>query len=126
MLHMSPKYPCIHSPLALLVAAVLAACITPVPTQRRTVAVGAGTCSQPLYPAEARRSEATGTTTLEFEVNAEGKVTRIAIIGSSGESLGHKSLDSLALETLSKCVFPAAPGLLPATAKISYVWQLKD
>ena len=107
-------------------AAVVAACTTPVLTQRRTVVVGAGTCSQPPYPAEARRSEATGTTTLEFEVNAAGKVTRIAILGASGESPGHKELDSLALETLSKCVFSAALGFLPATAKISYVWQLKD
>ena len=112
--------------VTLLVAGMLAGCTTPTPTQRRTVSVGAGACSQPPYPAEARRSEATGTTTLEFEVSAEGKVTRIAIIGTSGESPGHKALDALALKTLNKCAFPAAPGFLPATAKISYVWQLKD
>ena len=53
-------------------------------------------------------------------------MTRIAIIGTSGESPGHKELDALALDTLKKCGFPAAPGFLPATAKISYVWRLKD
>ena len=111
---------------AFLIIGVFAACTTPAPTQRRTVAVGTGACSQPPYPAEARRSEAAGTTTLEFEVSPEGKVTRIAIVGTSGESPGHKALDALALETLNKCAFPAAPGFLPATAKISYVWQLKD
>ena len=106
---------------------LLAGCATLAPTERRTVSVAAaGNCSQPPYPAEARRTEATGTTTLEFEVGPAGKVTRIAIIGSSGEGVGHKALDALALETLNKCAFPAAPGLLPATARISYVWQLKD
>ena len=106
---------------------LLAGCSTPAPTERRTVSVAAASgCAQPPYPAEARRTEATGTTSLEFEVSAEGKVTRIAIIGSSGEGVGHKSLDALALETLKKCAFPATPGFLPATARISYVWQLKD
>ena len=112
--------------LAFLIAAMLAACTTPTPTQRRRVSVGAGNCGQPPYPVEARQSEATGTTMLEFEVSPEGKVTRIAIIGSSGATPGHKALDSLALETLNKCAFPPAPGFLPATAKISYVWQIKD
>ena len=120
------KYSATKPLVALLIAGVLAACSTPTPTQRRTVSVGSGACPQPPYPAEARRSEAAGTTTLEFEVGVEGKVTRIAIIGTSGESPGHKALDALALETLNKCAFPAAPGFLPATAKISYVWQLKD
>ena len=106
---------------------LLASCTTPAPTERRTISVAAAaSCSQPPYPAEARRTEATGTTTLEFEVSAAGKVTRIAIIGSSGEGVGHKALDALALETLNKCAFPATPGFLPATGKISYVWQLKD
>ena len=105
----------------------LAGCTTAAPTERRSVSVAAaGSCSQPPYPAEARRTEATGTTTLEFEVSAEGKVTRIAITGSSGEGVGHKALDALALETLNKCAFPATPGFLPVTARISYVWQLKD
>ena len=83
-------------------------------------------CQQPPYPAEARRTEAAGTTQLEFEVNALGKVTRVAVVGSSGDTPGHKVLDSLALETISKCSFPAAPGFLPAQAKIAYVWRLTD
>lgn len=83
-------------------------------------------CQQPPYPAEARRTEAAGTTQLEFEVNALGKVTRVAVVASSGETPGHKVLDSLALETISKCNFPAAPGFLPAQSKIAYVWRLTD
>lgn len=84
------------------------------------------TCQQPPYPAEARRTEAAGTTQLEFEVNALGKVTRVAVLASSGDTPGHKLLDSLALETISKCAFPAAPGFLPAQSKIAYVWRLTD
>lgn len=110
----------------LLLAGMVAACSTPAPTQPRSISVNAGGCSQPPYPEEARRSAVTGTTTLEFEVNAAGRVTRIAIIGTSGQSPGHKILDGLALETLNKCAFPPAPGFLPATSRISYVWRLQD
>lgn len=104
----------------------LAACSTPAPTVPRSVAMASVACQQPPYPAEARRSEAAGTTMLEFEVNALGKVTRVAVVGSSGDTPGHKVLDSLALETISKCNFPAAPGFLPAQSKIAYVWRLTD
>jgi TonB family protein len=123
--------PSVSLPSVLLVAVAtvfaLAGCATPAPTERRTVSVASATnCAQPPYPAEARQSGATGTTTLEFEVSAEGRVTRVAIIASSGDGQGHRVLDALALETLKKCAFPPTPGLLPATAKVAYVWELKE
>lgn len=98
----------------------------PVPTQPRPVAIESGKCSQPPYPTEARSSGAEGTTSLSFDVDESGKVTRVAIIEASGTSQGHRLLDSLALETLKKCVFPPAPGFLPASAQVAYAWRLKE
>ena len=60
------------------------------------------------------------------EVNALGTVTRVAVVASSGDTAGHKVLDALALDTISKCAFPAAPGFLPAQSKVAYVWRLTD
>ena len=111
---------------AFVLALSLAACSTPAPTVPRTVSMASVACQQPPYPAEARRTEAAGTTQLEFEVNALGKVTRVAVVISSGDTAGHKVLDALALDTISKCAFPAAPGFLPAQSKVAYVWRLTD
>lgn len=85
-----------------------------------------GKCGPPAYPAEARNTGAEGTTTLSFDVDAEGRVTRAAIIGQSGTSAGHRLLDALALETVNKCVFPAAPGFLPGSARVAYSWRLQE
>jgi TonB family protein len=103
-----------------------AACTTPAPTTPRTVSVGSSTCKQPAYPAEAKSHQASGTTELEFEVNAEGRVTRVAIVKFSGDSQGHRILDTLALDTLNKCTFPAAPGFLPGRSRVQYVWKLQE
>ena len=109
-----------------ILLAFLAGCGSPAPTVQRAVSLSAATCQQPTYPAEARRHDAAGTTEIEFEVNAEGKVTRVAIVGPSGTTPGHQALDSLALTTVSKCVFPPAPGFLSGKSKISYVWRIQD
>lgn len=108
-------------------AALLAACASPPePTQPRSVLMSDGKCVQPPYPAEARNTAAEGTTTLSFDVNAEGRVTRIAIVEPSGTTPGHRALDALALETLQKCVFPPAPGFLPASSRVAYAWRLQQ
>ena len=112
-----------------LVAAglLLVGCSTvPPPTQPRSAAISSGKCVQPPYPAEARTTGAEGTTTLAFEVDASGKVTRVAILEPSGTSAGHRVLDALALETVRNCLFPPAPGFLPASSKVAYSWRLKD
>ena len=107
--------------------ALLGGCASaPTATQPRSVSIAAGKCTQPPYPAGARDTDAEGTTTLAFEVDAEGKVTRAAIIGVSGSSIGHRLLDALALETVNKCVFPPAPGFLPASSKVAYQWRLQE
>lgn len=117
----------IGAPASVVMSALLAACASPPePTQPRTVSMADGKCVQPPYPAEARSTGAEGTTTLSFDVNAEGRVTRIAIVESSGTSTGHRALDALALETLQKCVFPPAPGFLPASSRVAYAWRLQN
>ena len=110
----------------IVLATLLAGCAEPMPTKPRAISASAGNCAQPGYPAEARRSEAAGTTTLEFEVSTEGKVTRVAVISTSGPTPEHKILDALALATLAKCTFPPAPGFLPASSRLEYVWRLSD
>lgn len=109
------------------VCALLAACASaPEPTQPRTVAMADAKCTQPPYPAVARDAGVEGVTTLSIDVNADGRVTRVAITDPSGTSEGHRALDALALETLQKCQFPPAPGFLPATSRVAYAWRLKD
>ncbi len=113
-------------PLALLMAALAVGCAAPTPTQPRTVVVSTGSCPQPAYPAEARQDGAEGTTELSFDVDAAGKVTRVAIVRSAGDKAGHRALDALAIDTLRRCSFPAAPGFLTGSARIAYLWRLQD
>lgn len=114
--------------LALGGAALLQACVTnpPVATQPRAVQMASANCNQPPYPAEARNSGAEGVTVLSFDVNAEGKVTRVAILQPSGTTPGHRALDELALATLRACSFPPAPGTLQGSSSVSYSWRLQD
>lgn len=104
-----------------------AGCVSnPPATQARTVQMAAASCNQPPYPAEARSSGAEGVTVLSFDVNAEGKVTRVAILQPSGTTAGHRALDELALATLKACSFPPAPGFLQGSSQVSYSWRLQD
>ena len=110
----------------MLLAGALVSCATPVATVPRSVTLASSSCKQPPYPEAARRDEASGTTELEIEVNADGKVTRVAIARSAGPTPSHKLLDTLALESLAKCSFAPAPGFLSGTGRLSFVWRLND
>jgi TonB family protein len=110
----------------LAVVTLLAGCALPAPTPTapREVSMAKATCQPTNYPDEARRLGAAGQTEVEMEVNPEGKVTRVAIIKSSGATAGHRALDALAISTISKCVFPPAPGFLSGTGRMVYIWRL--
>jgi len=101
-------------------------CALPPPpaTVAREVSMAKATCQPTVYPEEARRLGAAGQTEVEMEVNPEGKVTRVAIIKSSGNTPGHQALDALAINTISKCIFAPAPGFLSGTGRMVYVWRL--
>jgi TonB family protein len=107
-------------------AVLAASCALPPPpaTVAREVSMAKATCQPTVYPEEARRMGSVGQTVVEMEVNAEGKVTRVAIIRSSGATSGHQALDALAINTISKCVFPPAPGLLSGSGRMVYLWRL--
>jgi len=80
------------------------------------------------YPAIAIKEEATGTTVVQFTVEASGKATAI-LKRSAGASRAHKALDRVALQKLSECKF--RPGIdengraVPsAIVDVEYVWKL--
>ncbi len=115
-------------PVALVAfGALLAGCSTqPAATAPREVSVAKATCQPATYPDEAKRAGASGQTEVEMEVNPEGKVTRVAIAKSSGSTPGHQALDALALNTISKCTFPPAPGFLSGSGRMVWVWKLDN
>lgn len=83
--------------------------------------VSPATCAQPQWPAEARRYEIEGVTTLRFEIGADGKVVRPAVTRSSGWRI----LDEAAIRGVSQCVFqPALEAARDgAVFPLQYVWK---
>jgi protein TonB len=84
---------------------------------------------KPEYPAAALRAQATGTTRINFTIDANGKVTNAEVVGSSGPTREHRMLDKAAAAALSQC--PFTPGI-DSTGKpvgmvlpVEYVWKLE-
>ncbi|WP_343728872.1 energy transducer TonB [Duganella sp.] len=80
------------------------------------------TCLQPQWPAEARRYEIEGVTTIRFEIGADGKVVRPVIARSSGWRI----LDDAAIHSIAQCQFqPNLDAAREGTAfPLQYVWKL--
>lgn len=81
-------------------------------------------CEPPKYPKAALINEETGTVSLLFQINPEGKVTESKVEKSSGS----KSLDKAALSAFSLCKFK--PGTKDGKAdtlwaKVEFVWKLE-
>ncbi|MDV7400393.1 energy transducer TonB, partial [Arthrospira platensis SPKY1] len=57
------------------------------------------------YPSAALRAEVTGTTTIEFTVGPDGRMTDARVVQPSGMSREHRALDRVALNKLSECKF---------------------
>lgn len=80
------------------------------------------------YPAAAQRANATGTTSVQFTVGADGKMTAAEVVRAAGSSREHRLLDRLALNKLSECTFK--PGVdengkpMGGTFRVDYVWKL--
>jgi protein TonB len=81
-------------------------------------------CAPPQYPEEAEDMEQTGTSILQFLIDANGNVVTSRIASSSG----HAALDDAAEEALGQCKFRPAIGAdgkpQEAWTSIRYVWQL--
>ncbi len=90
----------------------------------RSIEYATAKCEKPSYPPHARRSEVTGSTVVEFVVDAEGKVSDIRVHSKSGESAGHRSLDMAAQHAVATCRYPPAPGHAAAKGKVTYDWRL--
>jgi TonB family protein len=82
-------------------------------------------CPEPIYPGAAEASKAEGTSVLELEVGADGKVTGVKIVGRSGRSPAHRALDNAAAAAFSDCHFDPLPGVPQRTAHVEYRWGLE-
>ncbi len=82
------------------------------------------TCAKPLWPQAALAALQTGTVTLTFLIDADGKVGNSRVDRSSG----HPALDEAAREGIAKCRF--VPGQVQGKPvqswmKMQYVWTLE-
>lgn len=80
-------------------------------------------CQKPVWPKEAIRKELTGTVTMKFLIDVDGRVLEKEIVKSSG----HEILDSAALEATARCKLTVAPtnGKLDTEWVMNqYVWTL--
>jgi bla regulator protein BlaR1 len=80
-------------------------------------------CAKPAYPAAALAAQHTGTVTLGFRVDIDGRVIASEVNGSSG----HPELDQAARSAIERCVFH--PGMqherpVRAWTQVKYVWTL--
>ena len=95
-----------------------------VPLRVAPVIDAAHNCSNPVYPPASARAEETGTVTLRFYIDEEGRAVKSEIVRSSG----HKRLDEAARAALSLCKFK--PGTLDGKVvsmpgELQYVWRLE-
>jgi TonB family protein len=80
-------------------------------------------CQKPTWPKEAIRRELTGTVTMKFLIDAEGRVLEKEIVKSSG----HEILDLAALDATARCkliVGPKDGNLEKEWVMNQYVWTL--
>jgi protein TonB len=81
------------------------------------------------YPAAAIRAEATGTTRVQVNIDASGKITSVDVLKSAGPTREHKMLDRLIVsKIMSDCkATPARDSEGKAVAgstAVEYVWAL--
>jgi len=82
-------------------------------------------CDKPTYPPASLRAEETGTTTVRFTIDVDGRAIQSQVIKSSG----HKRLDEAARAALGLCRFK--PGTLDgkpyqSSVDMQYVWKLNQ
>jgi protein TonB len=82
-------------------------------------------CRKPEYPSVSLKLQETGTTELEFVVEADGTVAESKVTNSSG----HPRLDEAARSAMAACKFK--PGTIDGkpqklTTRLRWVWKLTD
>jgi protein TonB len=93
----------------------------PTPPRAPTLNLSAAKCVAPKQPEPAVVG---GTTRLQYTVDASGKVTRVEVVQSAGDTEAHKRLDRQSVSYLSSCVFPASPGAADVVQKIEFEYVL--
>jgi TonB family protein len=66
-----------------------------------------------------------GTTRLRYTIDSSGKVDRVEVVQSAGDSEEHKKLDRLSVSYLSTCIFPANPGAVGGVHTIDFDYVLQ-
>jgi len=93
------------------------------PADAAQAAANHGSCSRPVYPAQAVANKVEGITTLGMLIGPDGKVIESRLYASSGDA----SLDEAARSALSACTFkPAMREGKPVRAwtSVQYVWKM--
>jgi TonB family protein len=89
------------------------------PAVRVPASMPAG-CAPPAWPLDEKRRGAQGRVTLHFTVEADGKVSKAAVIRSSG----YPALDEAARDALAKCLFqPETLDGKPVASKVIMPYQ---
>jgi protein TonB len=91
---------------------------------RTPAVVDFNTCEKPEYPKSSLRNEETGTSTILFQIAADGSVKGASVQKSSG----FRDLDRAAMTALSKCRFkPGTENGQPVESQqpVQYVWTLE-
>jgi TonB family protein len=85
-------------------------------------------CRIKEYPEFARQQSAEGLSVVHFEVDPSGRVSKLRIARSSGDTLGHKLLDLQAANVIWQCRFvPATRNGRPEAAwgSMEFEWKLR-
>jgi TonB family protein len=113
----------VRSDLAQLVKTSPGAMPPPAPAPRPPLRIGeGGLCPQPEYPPAAVRAMATGSTTVRLRLDAEGNVVGGDIANPSGPTREHRMLDGTAVDTFSRCRFPATG--LARGVSLRFDWRI--
>jgi len=95
--------------------------VEPAPARAVALSLGSAKC---VAPQRMERAVVGGTTRLHYTVDASGKVNRVEIVQSAGDTEAHKKLDRLSLSYLSTCVFPANPAAVGVVQQITFDYVL--
>ena len=95
--------------------------VEPAPARAVALKLSSAKC---VWPEQPQRAVVGGTTRLRYTIDASGKVNRVEIVQSAGDTEEHKKLDRLSLSVLSTCVFPANPAAVGVVQQIEFDYVL--
>ena len=103
--------------------AVLAGLQAPTASAQASPVSARKPCAGAEYPAEARRYELEGITTLRYRLAPDGRVADVQVVRSSGWKL----LDDASIRTIQACVFTPEQAARAdgAALPVKYVWSLE-